>query len=146
MTIPSRPIFESTTVSEPRDARSGAAKPSDHVILMCAALLLIAPPLSWLSRNTPIPAPGESPQPMNVTVDPNHADAPTLSLLPGIGPATAEKIIADRATHGRYIDPNDLQRISGIGPKTVEQVAPWINIHQADRGVEPHAADPDSPE
>lgn len=47
----------------------------------------------------------------------NTADAAALDTLPGIGPSTAEKIIADREANGPFVTIEDLQRVSGIGEK-----------------------------
>ena len=50
----------------------------------------------------------------------NTADVVLLQTLPGIGPVTAEKIVADREKSGNYTSLDELSRVSGIGPKRVE--------------------------
>jgi competence protein ComEA len=50
----------------------------------------------------------------------NSADAAALQTLPGIGPVTAEKIIAEREKSGAFTSLDDLQRVAGIGQKRVE--------------------------
>lgn len=52
----------------------------------------------------------------------NTADAAALDTLPGVGPATAKKIVDDRAANGPFRTVEDLMRISGIGPKRLEQL------------------------
>lgn len=52
-------------------------------------------------------------------VNVNTATAEQLDSLPGIGPATAAKIVADRAANGRFTTLGDLSRVSGIGEKKV---------------------------
>lgn len=47
----------------------------------------------------------------------NTATAAELDALPGIGPATAQKIVDDRARNGPFSSPEDLMRVPGIGPK-----------------------------
>lgn len=49
----------------------------------------------------------------------SSADAAALDALPGIGPVTAERIVADRAEHGPFAGVDDLDRVPGIGPSTV---------------------------
>ena len=55
-------------------------------------------------------------------IDINTADAKMLETLPGIGPATSEKIIADRTANGPYKSLMDLARVSGIGQKKIESL------------------------
>ena len=57
---------------------------------------------------------------VSAKVNLNTADNATLQTLPGIGPATAEKILADREKNGPYTSLEDLMRVSGIGVKRVE--------------------------
>ena len=52
----------------------------------------------------------------------NTATESELQTLPGIGPATSEKIVADRNVNGPYRSVDDLQRVSGIGAKKVESL------------------------
>lgn len=47
-------------------------------------------------------------------VDLNTADVETLCTLPGIGKATAEKIIRDREQNGRYQRVEDILRVPGV--------------------------------
>jgi comEA protein len=61
-------------------------------------------------------------------IDVNSANLAQLDLLPGIGPALASRIIADRDEHGRYDSVEDLQRVSGIGPKTVEKLRSHVSL------------------
>ncbi|NTU90194.1 MAG: ComEA family DNA-binding protein [Actinobacteria bacterium] len=52
----------------------------------------------------------------------NTADASGLETLPGIGEATAKKIIADREANGPFASVEDIQRVTGIGEKKFEQI------------------------
>ncbi|HJF14104.1 MAG TPA: helix-hairpin-helix domain-containing protein [Enteractinococcus helveticum] len=58
----------------------------------------------------------------NPTVNLNTADSTELETLPGVGPATAEKIIAHREQHGAFAQLSDLEAVSGIGPATLERL------------------------
>lgn len=53
-------------------------------------------------------------------IDINKATASELEELPGVGPATAEKIVKDREANGPFRAPEDLMRVPGIGPKKFE--------------------------
>jgi competence protein ComEA len=44
-------------------------------------------------------------------------------MLPGVGPATAQKIVDDRAANGPFEKPEDLMRVAGIGAKKFEALA-----------------------
>jgi len=54
----------------------------------------------------------------------NLADAVSLDQLPGIGPARAAAIIADRTSRGPFSTCDELMRVKGIGPKTVAGLQP----------------------
>jgi competence protein ComEA len=58
----------------------------------------------------------------------NHADWPELTLLPGIGPTLAERIVVSRRDHGPFQSAEELERIKGIGPKTVRRIAPYLRF------------------
>lgn len=53
-------------------------------------------------------------------VDINSATAEQLDALPGVGPATAAKIIADRTANGPFRSVEDLLRVPGIGAKKLD--------------------------
>lgn len=61
------------------------------------------------------------------TVDPNRAGAAELDRLPGVGPATAERIVAARDS-APFAAPEDLLRVRGIGPATLEKARPWLDL------------------
>lgn len=56
-------------------------------------------------------------------VDINTAGVSELDTLPGVGPATAQKIVDDRTANGPFRTAEDLMRVPGIGPKKFEQLA-----------------------
>lgn len=61
-------------------------------------------------------------------VDINAADAAALDALPGVGPSTAAKIVADREANGRFATVDDLGRVPGIGPKKLEQLRDLVRV------------------
>ena len=54
------------------------------------------------------------------TVHLNSADAAALDALPGVGPATAERILAWRDANGGFRSVDDLEQVPGIGPARLE--------------------------
>jgi competence protein ComEA len=58
----------------------------------------------------------------------NSATAAQLDTLPGIGPATATKIIADRESNGPFTSVEDLGRVTGIGPKKLEELKELVSV------------------
>ncbi len=58
----------------------------------------------------------------------NKATIEELTLLPGVGPATAEKIIEQRKTNGAFSSVDDLDEIKGIGEKKLEKIRPYATV------------------
>ncbi len=61
-------------------------------------------------------------------IDLNTAGAEQLDALPGVGPSTAAKIVADREANGPFTAPEDLMRVSGIGPKKFEALKDFLLV------------------
>ena len=76
------------------------------------------------------PAP-DRPAPGPVDVD--VADEATLEALPGVGPALAKRIVADRAERGAFGSLAGLQRVKGIGPGLGRKLARLIRFGSASR-------------
>lgn len=60
-------------------------------------------------------------------IDLNSADAAALQTLPGVGPVTAEAIIAHRETQP-FGSVDDLLLVKGIGPKTFESLRDLVSV------------------
>ena len=56
----------------------------------------------------------------------NTATAEQLAYLPGVGPKTAEEIIAYREANGAFKKLTDLMQVKGIGDKTFELISPYL--------------------
>ena len=65
-------------------------------------------------------------------VNVNTASASELTALKGVGPATAEKIIAYRDANGPFASCSDLINVKGIGVKKMESIAPECTTGEAD--------------
>jgi comEA protein len=65
------------------------------------------------------------------SVDINSATVRELIALPGIGPATAARIIAYRTAHGSFAHIEDLDRVKGIGPATLKKLRPFIRCRSS---------------
>jgi len=61
-------------------------------------------------------------------VNVNTASAAELQTLPGIGPKTAEAIIARREAFGPFARTNELLNVKGIGAKKYEAIAGLITV------------------
>lgn len=61
-------------------------------------------------------------------IDLNNADAAALQTLPGIGPAKAKAILADRETNGPFASLQDVARVSGISEAMTEK---WAGLATA---------------
>ena len=96
--------------------------PFDYAALDSTFLALSNPADSTASRGAPPPQAPREP------IDINAAGAADLDALPGIGPATAARIIEDRQAHGPYRRVDDLLRVKGIGPKKLARIRPHIRV------------------
>jgi len=61
-------------------------------------------------------------------IDPNRASREEWIALPGIGPATADRIEAWLKTGRRFRRAEDLGLVRGIGPVRIEQLRPWVEF------------------
>ena len=64
----------------------------------------------------------------NVTINLNTADAASLEQLPGVGPATAQAILAHREEHGPFGSVDGLVAVTGIGPARLETMRPHATV------------------
>ncbi|HEX6288472.1 MAG TPA: helix-hairpin-helix domain-containing protein [Herpetosiphonaceae bacterium] len=58
----------------------------------------------------------------------NRADATTLAGLAGIGPTTAEAIVAYRTSNGPFKRIEDVQNVKGIGPALFSKIKDHISV------------------
>ena len=67
-------------------------------------------------------AAGAMPPPATGPVNLNSATLEQLDALPGVGPVTAQKIIAYREQNGAFRSVDDLDAVPGIGPARLEEL------------------------
>jgi len=68
-------------------------------------------------------------------LDVDTANAAQLEALPGIGPALAKRIVADRAARGPFVSRTDLARVRGVGPALVARLDSLITFSGTIRPV-----------
>ena len=61
----------------------------------------------------------------------NTATSEELQLVPGIGPATADKILKMRKSYGPFKSVDDLRAIRGLGPKRLEKMRKYLTVGKA---------------
>lgn len=66
--------------------------------------------------------------PSGALVNLNTATAAQLEELPGVGPVTAESILAFRTEHGAFTSVEELLDVSGIGEATLAEIAPHVTL------------------
>ena len=119
---------EGSRVYEAIEAAGGLADDADLSALNRAAVLedgeKVYVPAASQEPEGGSGEPSSSREPTLVNI--NLADVDELDTLPGIGPATAQAIVDDRAANGRFASPEDLMRVSGIGEKKFEKLATLI--------------------
>lgn len=64
----------------------------------------------------------------NKLISINTASAEELQLVPGIGPSTAEKIIAYREEVGEFGSLDELTEVAGIGSVRLERIRPFLTV------------------
>jgi competence protein ComEA len=70
---------------------------------------------------------GEVPNPDLINI--NTASLEELDTLPGIGLATAQKIIDYRDQNGPFQQIEDIMNVSGVGPATFDQIKDLITVY-----------------
>ena len=86
-------------------------------------------------------------KPINI----NTANSDELQQVPGIGPATAEKILQMRKSYGAFKSVDDLLAIKGLGKKRLEKMRKYLTVSKAaaskqpPRNTPPPAAEAEAP-
>jgi competence protein ComEA len=76
------------------------------------------------------------PRPINI----NSANSTELQQVPGIGPATADKILQMRKSYGAFKSVDDLLAIRGIGKKRLDKMRKYLIAGQSPAPAKPVVA------
>jgi competence ComEA-like helix-hairpin-helix protein len=126
MPEPERP--ENTTVDQdPWETRAiqSLARRNRAWRSLAVGSLLIA--IFWVAFGTWRP-PAREPLPAEFVVDINRASLRELTLIPGIGPKSAEAIIAYRSSLGGFTQVEELTRIPGIKDGKLRTLRPYVTV------------------
>jgi len=106
------------------------------LVVLCLVLSVYIGVRYFFNRryvSNPQPLTPDSAQALQDKIDPNTADAATLSVLPLIGEKRAADIVAYREQYIRehqgrvaFEELDDLERVKGIGPSTLSQMKPYL--------------------
>jgi competence protein ComEA len=64
----------------------------------------------------------------NERIDIEHAASAELIRLPGVGPALANRIVADRQSHGAFGGMAGLRRVRGLGPSLLDRLRDHLSF------------------
>ncbi|HKD32040.1 MAG TPA: helix-hairpin-helix domain-containing protein [Gaiellaceae bacterium] len=109
-------------------ARAGGATPKAELAQVnLAAPLADGEQVVVPKRGAPGAVPSASGSPSGTAtpaapVQLSTATLEQLDSLPGVGPATAQKILDYRTKHGAFSSVDELDAVPGIGPKRLEQL------------------------
>lgn len=87
------------------------------------------PPRAAADRSTPpVRSASRGAAPGVGAIDMDVATVADLDRLPGIGPALAARIVADRDSLGPFGSLEGLQRVRGVGPALAARVQPYVTF------------------
>lgn len=98
-----------------------------HAVLLLGGMILLFSGWQLLTHRRSTSADTVT-RPLEFEADFNTAPASELSLLPGIGPEMAKRIILEREAGGPFRSVEDLSRVRGIGPKTIRQIESMVTF------------------
>ena len=94
----------------------------EAVLFITALIFLLIISYSSPSRSDGIIAETPEENAVEYLININTADADELSLLDGIGPKLAERIINYREKHGSFSSLSELSEVSGIGASAITDI------------------------
>src|SRR5256886_3487522 len=91
--------------------------PSLRVLLCLWLILFLSAAASAGKKKPPV-------KPVNI----NTATSEELQQVPGIGPATAQKILQMRKSYGPFKSVDDLLAIRGLGEKRLDKMRKYLTV------------------
>ena len=95
-------------------------RPAGRVFFCLLALCFILEGFAIATKKPPL-------KPINI----NTANSEELQQVPGIGPATADKILQMRKSYGAFKSVDDLLSIRGIGKKRLEKMRKYLTVSKS---------------
>lgn len=111
-----------TRIADAVAAAGGANAKADIALVNLAAPLADGEQVLVPARGEAGAAAGGGAPSPTAPIDLNTASADQLDALPGVGPATAQKIIDYRQAHGPFRSLDELEAVPGIGPSKLAQL------------------------
>jgi len=115
-------LSRGTRIADAVAAAGGATAKADLVLVNLAAPLADGEQIVVPVRGAVGAATASGAASPTAPLDLNAATLEQLDGLPGVGPATAAKIIAFRQAHGPFHSVEELDAVPGIGPARIEQL------------------------
>jgi competence protein ComEA len=113
-------LAQGTRVADAVAVAGGATAKAELALVNLAAPLADGEQIVVPVRGSAVAAAGGTAA--SAPLDLNSATPEQLDALPGIGPATAAKIIGYRQAHGPFRSVDELDAVPGIGPARIEQL------------------------
>ncbi|MFO0967396.1 MAG: ComEA family DNA-binding protein [Gemmataceae bacterium] len=115
------PVAPSALIDSPLAGYSRSTQLA--LVLLVAGAVLVLGGRAILNGRAAAPAPV-----VDTRLDINQASRDDLNLLPGIGPALADRIATYREKHGRFRSVDELTKVSGIGKVTLARLRERVAV------------------